>query len=738
MTAIKEKPPKPEYALQIPIPETPAIKELAGHKQWLTWDYRWDEKKWTKPPLHPNGDFRCDPTAKKTLVSFDEAVRIARTRKRAGIGFSLQDEDGLTGIDLDGCRNPATGEIDIWAAEIVDLGETYWEVTPSGRGIRAFVRGKIPDAIKRDKLGVEMYAEKRYLTITGEVVPGSVDFIGAAPKTIEALHRHIADLEPVQEPEKVVPLVRNYQVAVDPNDRIAEVQSALSVISAESYHDWIKIGMALENGLGQAGKAIWEDWSATSEKYNPRVIEEKWRSFRGNGVTMASIFQMANATGWRWIARRDIDPNEIAENNRLAARFIERHAQQAPGAVQAPAVAGTKAQEDPFGPDVRAMAAKLKFPRYQCKDPKAIPPRDWLYGKHLIRKYVSARFAAGATGKTQLCLTEALAMVTGKPLLGMDVKRPFNVLVWNGEDPQEEVDRRFEATRFYYGITPEDIKGRLFLVSGRDFEMKLARTVERSTLQILEPIVDAMTAFIRAEEIDVAMFDPFISSHSVPENDNTMIDAVVKEWGKIAEFGNCSIELVHHMRKGNGHERTVEDGRGASALKDAARDAQLLVKASADEAAAIGAEEGQEWRYFRIGDSKSNMAPPVNKATWFKLESVNLGNGTDENPADEVGVVTRIKPKSIFEDVSRDLLEDVFRELRVGQGQRYDKRSPAWFGRLVASKLDLDHEKDRDKRRIEGMIEQWRKSGAIVIEARRDTKQGRDLEWVVCGNWFEE
>jgi len=402
-----------------------------------------------------------------------------------------------------------------------------------------------------------------------------------------------------------------------------------------------------------------------------------------------------------------------------------------------PSLPGRK-EEDPFGPDVRAMAAKLKFPRYQCKDPKSIPPRDWLYGKHLIRKFVSARFAAGATGKTQLCLAEALAMVTGKPLLGMEVKRPFNVLVWNGEDPQEEIERRFEATRFYYRITPEDIKGRLFLVSGRDYEMKLARTVERSTLQILEPIVDAMTAFIRAEEVDVAMFDPFISSHSVPENDNTMIDAVVKEWGKIAEFGNCSIELVHHMRKGNGHERTVEDGRGASALKDAARDAQLLVKASPDEAAAIGAEEGQEWRYFRIGDSKSNMAPPVNKATWFKLESVNLDNGNEENKADEVGVVTRVKPKSLFEDVSRDLLDDVFRELRVGQGQRYDKRSPAWFGRLVASKLDLDHEKDRDRRRIEGMIEQWRKSGAILVEARRDTKQGRDLEWVVCGNWFDE
>lgn len=43
--------------------------------------------------------------------------------------------------------------------------------------------------------------------------------------------------------------------------------------------------------------------------------------------------------------------------------------------------------------------------------------------------------------------------------------------------------------------------------------------------------------------------DPFVKSHKVIENDNGAIDDVVTEWAHIADECNCSIELVHHVRK---------------------------------------------------------------------------------------------------------------------------------------------------------------------------------------------
>ncbi len=39
---------------------------------------------------------------------------------------------------------------------------------------------------------------------------------------------------------------------------------------------------------------------------------------------------------------------------------------------------------------------------FEWEDPAAIPVRDWIYGRHLIRRHVSATIASGAVGKTSL------------------------------------------------------------------------------------------------------------------------------------------------------------------------------------------------------------------------------------------------------------------------------------------------------------------------------------------------
>jgi AAA domain len=55
---------------------------------------------------------------------------------------------------------------------------------------------------------------------------------------------------------------------------------------------------------------------------------------------------------------------------------------------------------------------ELKATPYVFRDPKSIPRREFLYGTHLIRKFGSAKFAAGGVGKSALALTEAIAMAT--------------------------------------------------------------------------------------------------------------------------------------------------------------------------------------------------------------------------------------------------------------------------------------------------------------------------------------
>src|SRR6266436_6703213 len=64
---------------------------------------------------------------------------------------------------------------------------------------------------------------------------------------------------------------------------------------------------------------------------------------------------------------------------------------------------------------------------FEWQDPSTIPLRDWIYGKHMLRGIVSMTIASGAVGKTSLKIVEALALATGRQLLGVEVPKPCRV-----------------------------------------------------------------------------------------------------------------------------------------------------------------------------------------------------------------------------------------------------------------------------------------------------------------------
>ena len=70
-----------------------------------------------------------------------------------------------------------------------------------------------------------------------------------------------------------------------------------------------------------------------------------------------------------------------------------------------------------------------------------------------------------------------------------------------------------------------------------------------------------------AGKFDVFTLDPFVSTHHVSENDNMMIDAVAKTFGRIAGKANVAVEAVDHTRKLGGAAATIDDSRGASARR---------------------------------------------------------------------------------------------------------------------------------------------------------------------------
>jgi primase-polymerase (primpol)-like protein len=87
----------------------------------------------------------------------------------------LTQENGIVGIDLDHCFNPETSKCEQWAIDIINKMDSYTEVSPSGEGIRIFVKGLLPPG-GRKKGYIEMYSSGRYLTITGNSLKVANDY----------------------------------------------------------------------------------------------------------------------------------------------------------------------------------------------------------------------------------------------------------------------------------------------------------------------------------------------------------------------------------------------------------------------------------------------------------------------------------------------------------------------------------------------------------------------------------
>jgi hypothetical protein len=277
-----------------------------------------------------------------------------------------------------------------------------------------------------------------------------------------------------------------------------------------------------------------------------------------------------------------------------------------------------------------AVPSKLLALPPWWRDPATIPPRQHLFGRHYIRRAMAATIAAGGRAKTTLACSEAVTMSTGRdPMTGTALSSgPLSVWLLNGEEDQDELDRRTAAHCQRYGIIEADLGGRLFVQSVRDCPMRIATIVNGQPV-INTATQEQMTEFIKANQIDVFMIDPLVSFHGVVENDNSHMDMVVKQgFGAIANKTNSAGELFHHpgKPKPGQTDTTVEDGRGASALLWAVRSARVLNFMTPAEADRLGMSEEERRLHVRVANGKANMAP-LGKAEWMKIEVELLPNG---------------------------------------------------------------------------------------------------------------
>ena len=159
---------------------------LQSISQWVHWKLEHSEGKERKLPVNPDGR-KIDVHQPHNWLTFQQAVDLLKPGIHSGIGFALTDS-GYTGIDIDDCLeiNGDASSLKTWAKPLLNQIEgNYSEISPSGDGLKVFVRAAKPDGFNRTKLSIGDGAievhDRQYFTVTGEVIDsGDSDTDGQA------------------------------------------------------------------------------------------------------------------------------------------------------------------------------------------------------------------------------------------------------------------------------------------------------------------------------------------------------------------------------------------------------------------------------------------------------------------------------------------------------------------------------------------------------------------------------
>jgi hypothetical protein len=362
-------------------------------------------------------------------------------------------------------------------------------------------------------------------------------------------------------------------------------------------------------------------------------------------------------------------------------------------------------------------------------DNQPIPPRQWLLGNVFCRQFVSGLIAPGAGAKTSLRIAQFLSLASERELTGEHVFARSRGLIVCLEDGMTELRRRIRGAMKFHNVNPSDVKGWLFLTTPTG--IKMAQRHPKTKAVVRGDLDQALRAFIDERKIDLVSLDPVKKAHSLEENSNDDMDALVTILARLAIEKNIAVDILSHERKNPGEAGDANRARGAGALKDGGRLMYTNTWMTEAERDAFNLTEEQRRFLFRVDSAKVNLARPSATMQWFRLVGVRLDNGDETYPnGDEVQTVERWTPPGLFEGFSTDELNRALERLRAGMGDgRLYSAAPsarergAW--RVVQEICPAQQEE-----RCRKVISTWVKNGVLTIGPYYDKEKRKNLEGI--------
>ena len=313
----------PAYPVSVEhIPE-----DLRRRPAWIVWS--WGERggKRTKIPKHHATGACLDATVPTNGAAFETVV--GHVGRFDGIGVLLgADPAGqgptLAGVDLDDCRDPATGEIHPAAQAIISQLGSYAEVSPSQTGVKVLLYADLGSAEGRRKNGqpwggdIEIYWGKRFFTVTGQHLEGTPTEVAHRQAELEALHQG-AFGDAGGEPGPQVATALGPTLPTDDEQRL---RAAFSAVNGDETRRLFNEPGAAGNSEGDAalcGKlAFYSDGDAACLERLLRAsrrVRDKWDDRRDGETWLARECRQSleRHTGGFWVPRRTATDTAAAD-----------------------------------------------------------------------------------------------------------------------------------------------------------------------------------------------------------------------------------------------------------------------------------------------------------------------------------------------------------------------------------------------------------------------------------------
>jgi hypothetical protein len=403
----------------------------------------------------------------------------------------------------------------------------------------------------------------------------------------------------------------DHLTAADKKHVVATCLAALDNTKSDPRPLWLQTVFAVADAGRQGcpeARALVLEWSRKGARWTGEAdFDVAWNSARpGGGVTLGTLLRSARDAGVDLSRWRDMALGAAAP-----IPFFEPTPSHVAG----------------VAPQKVARLNLSEVPRH----------RPWVLGTRLLRGEITILAAPGGRAKTALATMWAASLSSGRCLVGEHVfGGSKTVLFISTEDSSEELQRRFIAAATAHSLVQEDLD-RIHLRGVDHGSLSLTHGTDRMPMVNVAAITLLMQ-LVRQVDADVVILDPLGPLVPIGLNDNGLMGDLVHKLKKAAIDGDFALLILHHFKKGS--DGGAESVSGASALVNHARAAFTLEVMANEIAQAKGVLPSDQWRYLRVVNLKSNLAPPAQDDDWQYIASVTLRNA--EPPVYQTGDAVQV------------------------------------------------------------------------------------------------